>query len=246
MPAPLPVLALHGFLGRGSDWDAVAAELGSRLVAPDLPGHGAAVGLPEAAYTMDGAARHALAALDAERAVVAGYSMGGRLALHLAVRHPERVAALVLLSASPGLRTEAERAARRGLDAERAAALAADLPGFLRRWAELPIWGGLSERDRAAFVRRRRANDPVELGRSLRGMGTGAMAPLWAGLSRIRVPVWAVAGGEDARYVALADAMARAAPVRVHLIPGAGHALLDQAPAAVARVLARATAVPPL
>src|SRR5690606_6250597 len=133
------VLLLHGFLGRGADWDPVALRLARlfRPLVPDLPGHGRAVGLAEVAYTMDGAADALAATLDAlglERAAVAGYSMGGRLALHFALRHPERTAALVTVSASPGLRTEAERAARRALDAERATEIAADLPAFLDRW----------------------------------------------------------------------------------------------------------------
>src|SRR5690606_14735843 len=95
------VLLLHGFLGRGSDWAPVRALLGAEAEAltPDLPGHGRAVGLPGGAYTMNGASDRLVALLDArgvERAIVAGYSMGGRLALHLALQHPSRVSGLVL------------------------------------------------------------------------------------------------------------------------------------------------------
>lgn len=232
MPAPT-VLALHGFMGRPADWDAVAADLGSaaRVLAPDLAGHGEARDLPA---DFDAEADR-LAGRIREPVVVAGYSMGGRLAQHLAARHPEIVRGLVLVSTSPGLRTEAERAARRAVDAERARAIAEDFPAFLERWYRLPLWGGLAESLRHRLVADRLAhNDPAALGRSLAGMGTGAMAPLWSDLSRIRVPAAAVAGLRDPKYVALADEMARAGPLRVTLVPEAGHALLSEAPHAVA------------
>lgn len=232
MPVPT-VLALHGFMGRFADWDAVAADLGSaaRVLAPDLAGHGEARDLPA---TFDAEADR-LAGRIGEPVVVAGYSMGGRLAQHLAARHPGAVRGLVLVSTSPGLRTEAERAARRAVDAERARAIAEDFPAFLERWYRLPLWGDLAESHRQRLVEDRLAhNDPAALGRSLAGMGTGAMAPLWSDLSRIRVPAVAVAGLRDPKYVALADEMARAGPLRVTLVPEAGHALLSEAPHAVA------------
>ena len=234
-------LALHGFMGTGRDWDPVAARLADAadVVAPDLPGHGGAVGLDAPAYTMDGAAARLRDALDARgvwRAVVAGYSMGGRLALHFALLHPARVAALVVVSASPGLASGEERAARRRLDAERAAQVAADFPGFLDRWYRAPIWGGLGADARRRLVRRRLANDPAELARSLAGMGTGAQPSHWDALPRLP-PTRALAGARDAKFVRIARRMAEAAPVEAVVVPGAGHALLDGAPAAVAAAL---------
>jgi 2-succinyl-6-hydroxy-2,4-cyclohexadiene-1-carboxylate synthase len=243
MSAP-PYLLLHGFLGRGANWAPVVERLGgARALCPDLPGHGAAVGLPADAYTMDGAARRLVEALDAaqvERAVVAGYSMGGRLALFFALRHPERVRALALLGASPGLASEAARAARRALDAERAAAIRADLPAFLDAWYRLPLFADLSPAQRTQLISDRAAhNEPAELGRSLAGMGTGAQPWLGEDLRALRVPgvAVAVAGARDAAYVRAAREMAAAGPFRAEIVPDAGHALLAQAPEAVAALL---------
>ena len=126
-----PVVLLHGFMGRGADWRAVRADLPETwdVRAPDLPGHGAAVGL--GSYSMDAAADLALAGL-AEPADVVGYSMGGRLALHLAATHPEAVRRVVVVSGSPGLRTDAERAARRAVDARAGRRPPGRLPGVRR------------------------------------------------------------------------------------------------------------------
>ncbi|GAB5536586.1 MAG: 2-succinyl-6-hydroxy-2,4-cyclohexadiene-1-carboxylate synthase [Rubricoccaceae bacterium] len=236
----LPVLALHGFLGSGADWQPVEKHLASSVLAPDLPGHGASVGLADAAYTMDAAADAQVADLDArhlDRVLVAGYSMGGRLALHLTLRHPERVAGLALISASPGLPTDAERAARRQLDAERAEAIRADLKGFLDRWYRAELWGDLPDTLRRQLVERRLNNDPDELAKALLGMGTGVQP--WHGdrLREIGVPGVVAVGARDAKYVALAQEMAASSSLRSVIVPDAGHGLLAEAPRAVAHCL---------
>ena len=244
MTAP-PVLLLHGFLGRGGDWDALRPVLAGRDVrTPDLPGHGAAVGLDDAAYTMNGAADRLLDGAGGAVDVV-GYSMGARLALHLAVRHPARVRRLILVSGSPGLRTEAERAARRRLDAERAEAIRRDLLGFLHAWYRMPLFASLRPALRDRLVADRAAhNDSAELGRSLEGMGTGAQPSHWDALAGITMPTTAVAGALDPKFVALARAMAErlpraggAGPVEPVVLGGAGHMLAAERPAALAALL---------
>ncbi|MEM6325903.1 MAG: alpha/beta fold hydrolase [Bacteroidota bacterium] len=232
------VLALHGFMGRGADWTPVATRLGEAadVLAPDLAGHGSARDLPADPDTE----ADRLAALLDRPAVVAGYSMGGRLALHLAARHPEAVSGLVLVSAAPGLRDADVRVDRRATDTARAREIADDYAAFLDRWYRMPLWGGLDEPMRQHLVRDRLGhNDPAALGRALRGLGPGGMAPLWDSLSRIRVPAVAVAGTRDTAYVTLAHEMARCGPVRAVLVPDAGHALLAEAPHAVADAIRR-------
>ncbi len=233
-----PVVLLHGFLGRAADWRSVRAGLpsGWDVRAPDLPGHGAATDLD--AYTMDAAADLALAGLAAPADVV-GYSMGGRLAIHLAVTRPEAVRRAVAVSGSPGLRTEAERAARRQVDADRAAAIQADVPAFVEQWYRAPLWASLPGDLRQRLTAdRARHNRPAELAASLAGMGTGAQPSHWDALAGISAPVWAVAGALDPKFVGLARQMAQAsASVEAVVLPDAGHFIPAERPAALAALL---------
>lgn len=240
------VFLLHGFMGSSADWAPVVEALAPRLqcVAVDLPGHGASTGLEDGAHTMAGAAAGLARVLDdlgCARAHVAGYSMGGRLALYFALHHPERCRRLVLESASPGLRTEAERAARRHTDAERAARIQADLGAFLDDWYRMPLFASLAQHGDLLQRRiaARRQNDPGELVRSLAGMGTGQQPSLWPQLPHLQSETLALAGALDANYVRLAREMASAAPrLRAGIVPEAGHTVHAERPETFAQRLA--------
>ena len=261
MSAPLPYLRwadptrpalvfLHGFLGNASDWADLAPFFAADfdVIAVDLPGHGAAHDRPEAECAVDAAARAVVATLDEVglgRFSVCGYSMGGRIALHLATHFSERMSRLVLVGASPGLRTEDEREARIQHDAALADRLAACASmdrtrRFLERWYAAPLWSATPEPLRAAWVDARQTGDPSGWARALRAGGTGQMAPLWDLLPALRVPTLALHGAADAKFAGIAREMADAsASIQAHPIPdslprlgGAGHAAHAEQPAA--------------
>ena len=235
------MLFLHGFMGHSGDWGGISTGLDRRLfrIAIDLPGHGASSEMPPASYTIGGAARCVLEVLEGagvDRAAIVGYSMGGRLALYLALRHPDRCAGLFLESASPGLEDAGERAARRRADEEKAARLeGGDFRGFLHDWYRQPLFAPLA-RDEDLLRRTitdRGRNDPAELAKSLRGMGTGSQPSLWRELPRLRVPALAVAGDLDKKFVGISHRMASLNPsMRAVAVPGAGHNVHAEAPAA--------------
>ena len=245
MPATL--VALHGFTGSGRTWDALAAALAPDVdvVAPDLPGHGANLPDDEAAYALDRAARDVWALLDrrgVERASVLGYSMGGRLALRVALLHPHRVRALVLESASPGIADDAERTARVASDRALADAIERDgVAAFVDRWERLPLWESqraLSPDVRASLRAARLRGDARGLARSLRMAGAGVDAPLHDRLAALRVPTLLVAGALDAKYAAIARQLAALMPVaRAEIVAGAGHAVHLERPAELARLV---------
>jgi pimeloyl-ACP methyl ester carboxylesterase len=91
----------------------------------------------------------------------------------------------------------------------------------------------------AAVAQQRLSNTPAGLAAALRGLGTGALPSLWERLGELAVPVDLVVGERDAKFQAIAEAMAAALPVaRVQVVEGAGHAVHLEAPEAVAEVIA--------
>jgi 2-succinyl-6-hydroxy-2,4-cyclohexadiene-1-carboxylate synthase len=232
------LVLLHGFTQTGASWARVRHALGERYPAPapDLRGHGAAaaarpVDLPAVLADLD--------ALVPPGAVLAGYSMGGRIALQFAVARPDRLAGLVLIGASPGLADPAERADRALADAALADRIEAiGVEAFAREWSAQPLFAGQSDDVAGEAYADRLRNDAAGLAAALRGLGTGVLPPLWDDLPRLALPLALVVGERDAKFRAIALAMASALPrVTVRVVPGAGHAVHLEAPAAVAAVL---------
>lgn len=235
------LVLLHGWLGVAHDWDAVVERLGGRLacVAFDLPGHGDTP-WPDADPDLHAAAR-ALAANLADsgirRYVLAGYSMGGRVALELAVNDPVGCTGLVLVSTSPGIADDAERDARARLDLERAQALEADPAGFVDTWYRQELFGTLAGAvDLRALVARRIAGRDVRgMARALEHLGPGRCPPSWWALHELDMPALVVVGERDERYVAIAEEMAtRLSDAHVVRIAGASHAVHLEAPGLLA------------
>lgn len=127
----IPLVFLHGFLGRALDWEAVCSYLPScHCVGVDLPGHGSSPFSPTFEFEPPAPKFHLI-----------GYSMGGRLAMQYALRYPDRIARLAIVSAHPGLSSQAERQQRLKTDAEWAKLLM-ELPidEFLKRWYDQPLF----------------------------------------------------------------------------------------------------------
>ncbi|MEA2199426.1 MAG: 2-succinyl-6-hydroxy-2,4-cyclohexadiene-carboxylate synthase [Solirubrobacteraceae bacterium] len=239
---PESVVLLHGFSGTGRAWEGVAAALrreGYRPLAPDLPGHGAHYDF-ELPITFDACVREVLAEAP-DRFLLGGYSLGGRVALHVALSAPERVSRLVLVSSTAGIEDAVERTARSVADHLLADELERmPFEDFIERWRAQPLFA-----DEPAEVGRlaredQRRNRPQALAEVLRGIGVGEMEPVWDQLAGLHMPVSVVVGDRDAKYVALGRRLAAAAPHgRLFTVAG-GHNLALENPDAVARVIASA------
>jgi 2-succinyl-6-hydroxy-2,4-cyclohexadiene-1-carboxylate synthase len=179
-------------------------------------------------------------ALAPQRFAFAGYSMGGRIALSLALAAPDRVARLALIGASPGLADAEKRRARRRADEALAVRIEGEgIDAFASHWSSLPLFADQPPAVAAAAHAMRLAQSPAGLAAALRGLGTGVMEPLWERLPQLTLPVTLIVGARDAKFRAIAERMAAVLPdAALHVVPGAGHAVQLEAPDAVAALIA--------
>jgi len=231
-----PLVLLHGFLGAPSAWEAVLALLPDRGPAwcPWLPGHGPAAPAPG---TWD-ATVQALANALPEGAVLAGYSLGARLALAAALRRGGHLRGTLLVGGHVGLADAQARAERAVLDRGRAAALrCGPLEAFVSSWEALPLFAtqhGLPPAQQAQQRAARLAHDPQALAWGFEVAGLAQMPDLRADVAAARQPLCFLTGALDERFGALAAGLARPPWVVHRQVSGAGHNLLLEAPADVA------------
>lgn len=219
-------------MGCGQDWSEICSKVEAKsfAVCVDLPGHGGSTGGDPEDYTFAETADsilHVLDALAIERAVLAGYSMGGRIALYTAIQNPMKFIGLVLESASPGLKTEAERSERKQIDNTRVGMIAdLGIERFVDLWYDMPLFESL--RDHAGILaelkERVKTNDPAELAKSLEHSGTGVQPSLWQRLQDIEIPVLLICGELDTKFCETNSEMSRLINrAKFAIVPGAGH-----------------------
>ena len=239
-----PWIMLHGFTQTGACLGELAAAMGAKALAPDLPGHGPE---PGEVITLQKAVAETADLLRAQGQPTAllGYSQGGRVALHVALEHPKLVSKLVLLSTSPGIADPNTRQKRIAEDNRRAERLESEgLEAFLDHWASLPLFAGLSQRDPAWQAQdraHRLTNTSTGLAAALRGLGQGQQENLLPNLSALTTPTLLIAGANDPAYCQHALSIAQATPQAMPVfVPGKGHALVGEAAHEVARVITQA------
>ena len=232
-PEGRQVTFLHGFTQTSDSWLPVLGQLsGVRATLIDAPGHG--TNSVEEGNLWDTAAA---VADEMPRGVLVGYSMGARMALHVALVRPAQVTALVLVSGTPGIEDATERAARRESDdtlADRIELLGTR--AFVDEWLANPMFAGLDE----ASARRddRYTNPSAGLAGSLRLAGTGTQDDLWPRLAELQCPVLVVTGSLDAKFTDIGARMARTIPHAEHaVLAGAGHTVHLEATTEFCRVL---------
>ncbi len=226
---------LHGFTGSSDSWGGLFSRLAAPdrcLIALDLPGHGKTDAPADPArYAMEQVGADIVTALTllgipAHHALLLGYSLGGRIALYTAFSGFFR--ALILESASPGLRTPLEQEQRRQSDEMLAIRIEREgVPAFIDYWEQLPLFASqqtLPEEVRTTQRAQRLRNRADGLANSLRGVGTGAQPSLHERLPTLDLPVLLLAGASDQKFCQIAREMARQLPrAALQIVPGAGH-----------------------
>ena len=133
--------------------------------------------------------------------MLCGYSLGGRIALHVALTAPERVSRLVLVSTTAGIEDDDERA-ERSADDHRLADELEHVPfeEFVSRWCARPMFADDPAAVDALAREDYRRNRSDAIASVLRGIGTGEMTPLWDRLHELKMPV-TILGPETATEV---------------------------------------------
>ena len=246
-PPDAPTLVfLHGFLGCAEDWRPVMDDLARdfRCIAVDLLEHGSSRGSPpvkasqerphgRAALNFIASLRELFSRLHISRCGVIGYSMGGRLALHFALVHPEIVELLVLESASPGIDDAHERMARCETDEKWAVMLERDgLTKFLDAWYAQPLFASLRARpELLAELKKRRRDAIVPYASALRDFSPGFVPSLWPRLAEWRAPLLFIAGELDQKYVGIGNRVAGLCPRgSLHIVRDSGHVAHEEQP----------------
>ncbi|HEY5267204.1 MAG TPA: alpha/beta fold hydrolase [Acidimicrobiales bacterium] len=233
-----PVLVwLHGFTQtKNSAHEFRSILTGTyEVLTIDLPSHGENAAV---SASLEETADLLAEVLPQEPFVLGGYSMGGRVALHFALRHPERLAGLFLLSATLGIQNNDERRARRERDdklAERIEEIGTDQ--FLSEWLAQPMFATLplDPQERAA-----RSRDALGLANSLRHAGSGTQNWLGDEVTELDVPTTLVVGSKDKKFINEGQQLnERLAHPSLSIIHDAGHAAHLEQPDAVAHLLRR-------
>jgi 2-succinyl-6-hydroxy-2,4-cyclohexadiene-1-carboxylate synthase len=220
---------LHGFGGTERHWDRVVALTDRERYSP------LALELTEAQPLSLAGAIDLVAAAAPERFILCGYSMGGRVALHVASALSARVSRLVLVSTSAGIADERARAERRAADAALAAEIeSGSVEDFSARWRQLPLFAGDPAWVQELIAEDERRLTPRQLAATLRAYGAGTLEPLWDGLAALRMPAVVLAGERDTAYREIGERLAGAlADARFEVAGGAGHRVALEAPEAV-------------
>jgi 2-succinyl-6-hydroxy-2,4-cyclohexadiene-1-carboxylate synthase len=233
------LVLLHGFAGTHRTWDGVLAHLPAeryRSLALELPGHGRHVDA-QGPICFEQCVAGVLED-SPERFVLAGYSMGGRIALYVALEAPERVSRLVLISATAGIADPRERADRSASDRALAREIEqGSIEDFSARWRSQAMFAlDPPEVDRLARADQSH-NRPQGLAAALRGVGTGEMQPLWDRLGELAMPVAILVGERDLKFHRLGRRMAGLCrDGSFQILPG-GHVLPLESPGALAQAI---------
>ncbi|VXD21128.1 Alpha/beta hydrolase fold protein [Planktothrix serta PCC 8927] len=240
------ILFLHGFLGNSQDFNTRISPLFPQFccLTIDLPGHGQTQVLGEDSYyTMSETATALIEVLDSLKispCYLMGYSMGGRLGLYLTLHFPQYFKKVILESTSPGLKTESERLQRLISDTQKAEQLKTlDFPTFLEQWYHQPLFQTLKNHPEFQQIfAHRLKNNPLELSKSLRYLGTGNQPSLWEKLSPNQIPLLLLVGEFDHKFKQINQEIKTLCSVsQLQIIPHCGHNILIENPQAWINVI---------
>ncbi len=229
-----PLVMLHGFSGSSSDWSLFVPFFAQyfKVITLDMLGHGETDSPTDPMrYALKHIRRDLTTIIEDlcdQPAHLLGYSMGGRIALILALYHSKLFRSVILESATPGIALEEDRIDRKESDedlAERIEQLG--IEAFVEEWEALPLWDSQKHLPPETLQRQREirlANNPIGLANSLRGYGTGAQPSEWDNLYTLDIPALLLTGALDTKFTHIAQQMCSQIPYAHHVVvPRVGH-----------------------
>lgn len=227
-----PIVFFHGFTGSTKTWAPIIEKLSQKFtcIAIDLPGHGKTK--VTELESMEQACVELVEVLDKLQVNtfhLIGYSMGGRTALVLTSKFPERVKRLILVGASPGLEGEA-KIERVQTDEKLANFIKTKgISTFVEYWENIPLFHTHDKlpNDVKKQLRNERLSQNEEgLILSLKTMGTGKQPTIWPKLKNITTPTLLVTGSLDEKFTKINEKMLQLMPNAKHeIVEGVGHAV---------------------
>ncbi|KAL3654341.1 hypothetical protein CASFOL_004022 [Castilleja foliolosa] len=254
------VVFLHGFLGNGKDWVPIMKAISSstRCIAIDIPGHG---GSKLQYKSSNGSDRPDLSIevvvdilcklldnITPRKVILVGYSMGARISLYTALKRSDKVESAVIISGSPGLVDNDDRAIRKAKDDFRASTLVSNgLEFFTEAWYAEEMWASLRSHPhfKQIVTRRLQQGDLQTLGKVLSELSIGRQPSLWEDLKHCEMTLQIIVGEKDDKFKKIAREMYKKIGVGngntnsppVAEIPNAGHAVHLENPLALITVL---------
>ena len=241
------IVMLHGFTGSVMTWDETRKWLDDyRVITIDLIGHGNTDSPQDISlYTMENQVEileSVFEQLNLTDFALLGYSMGGRVALSYAVAMPHRINHLILESASPGLKTEEERASRRAADQKLAERIVSKgIQSFVAEWENIPLFA--TQKNLPLSVQQkirdeRLSQRTIGLSNSLIGMGTGSQKSLWLHLGDLSFPATIITGEYDEKFCKIGLEMKKLIQnANYFKINGVGHAIHVENPMQFAKIV---------
>lgn len=233
-----PVLFIHGFMGKATEWESLASRLNAPSFGIDLPGHGESAVLsgkePWFKKTCE-AIEEVITTSELPVVDLVGYSLGGRVALHFAGLYPDRVRRIIVESGHPGLPDERERADRLKSDQNWAGKFKHNWPTVLGEWYQQSVFATLRGHP-ALNQLLTRQNDPEKLALAMVGYSLGHQDS-----QRIlRHPTLFIAGEEDQKYVQVGREWVQSSTLlQLFIAEGAGHIVHLEQPEAYLKSIAR-------
>ena len=230
-----PVVFLHGFLGNQKEWLDIIKSLKNkyRIILFDLPGHGGSVfdvnKIDKKIYEFTNTTNtivNILKKLNVNKSMLIGYSMGGRLALNLAIKYPSIFSKVFIESASPGLETEQEILKRKAND-EKTAKLIKELnfSEFIDNWYNQKVFEGIKKSLKYEDLKNQRLkNDTNNIALALKGLSVANMPCLWNKLSNLKLPLYFIAGKNDEKYCIIGQRMSQySQKISFKIVNNCGH-----------------------